>query len=82
MFWYYWEAVYKKSIEAFNLLFNLLPLNKPKAVMVCIESFKLRTMTAFNKKFLRGVQMLHGAVFTKSAPLAAGGKSYISLSFL
>jgi hypothetical protein len=30
--------------------------------------------TTFNQKFLRGVQMLHGAVFSKSAPLAAGGK--------
>jgi len=27
-----------------------------------------------NKKLLRGVQMLHGAVFSKRAPLAAGGK--------
>jgi len=26
-----------------------------------------------NEKFLRGVQMPHGAVFSKSAPLAAGG---------
>jgi hypothetical protein len=41
--------------------------------MVCIDSFNLQTMTAFNKKFLQGVQMLHGAVFSKSAPLAAGG---------
>ncbi len=29
------------------------------------DSFKLQTMTAFNQKFLRGVQ---GAVFSKSAP--------------
>jgi hypothetical protein len=28
-----------------------------------------------NKKLLRGVQMLHGAVFSKKAPLAAGGKN-------
>jgi hypothetical protein len=27
---------------------------QPKAVMVCIDSFKLRTMTAFNQKLLRG----------------------------
>jgi hypothetical protein len=31
-------------------------------------SIRLQTMTAFNQKFLRGVQMLHGAVFSKSAP--------------
>jgi hypothetical protein len=26
-----------------------------------------------NKKLLRGVQMLHGAVFSKRAPLVVGG---------
>jgi hypothetical protein len=34
-----------------------------------------------NKKLLRmfhGVQMLHGAVFSKRAPLAAGGKDEIA----
>jgi hypothetical protein len=41
--------------------------------MVCIDSFKLQTMTAFNQKLLRGVQ---GAVFSKRAPLAAGGKNF------
>jgi hypothetical protein len=29
--------------------------------------------TTFNEKLLWGVQMLHGAVFSKRAPLAAGG---------
>jgi hypothetical protein len=33
----------------------------------------LQTMIAFNQKLLQGVQMLHGAVFSKRAPLAAGG---------
>jgi len=32
-----------------------------------------------NQKFLRGIQMLHGAVFSKSAPLAAGGKKTLAL---
>jgi hypothetical protein len=54
------------GIEAFNLLFNLLAFNEPKAVMVCIDSFQLQTMTAFNQKFLRGGP--GGAVFSKSAP--------------
>ena len=39
--------------------------------MICKDSFKVQTMTAFNKKLLR---MLHGAVFSKRVPLAAGGK--------
>jgi hypothetical protein len=34
--------------------------------MVCIDSFKLKTMTAFNKKFLRGGP--EGAVFSKRVP--------------
>jgi hypothetical protein len=42
--------------------------------MVCIDSFKLKTMTAFNKKFLRGGP--GGAVFSKRVPpgLVGGGK--------
>jgi len=32
-----WKVAYKEGIEAFNLFFNLLTLNEPKAVMVCIE---------------------------------------------
>ena len=35
-------------------------------------------MTAFNQKLFREVQMLHGAVFSKKAPLATGGKVYLS----
>jgi hypothetical protein len=61
-----WKFAYKRGIEAFNLLFNLLALNKPKAVMVCIDSFKLQIMTAFNKKLLRGVQ--GGGFLEKSPP--------------
>jgi hypothetical protein len=64
------EFACKRGIEAFNLLFNLLTLNKPKAIMVCIDAFKLQAMIVFNQKLLR---MLHGAVFSKRAPLAAGG---------
>jgi hypothetical protein len=46
---------------------------KTKAVMVCTDSFKLQTMTAFNQKLLRGVQ--GGGFLEKSPPgLAAGGK--------
>jgi hypothetical protein len=44
-----------------------------------MDSFRLQTMTAFNKKFLR---MFHGAVFSKSAPLAAGGKNIFLQLFL
>jgi DNA-binding LacI/PurR family transcriptional regulator len=50
------EFAYKRGIEAINRLFNLLTLNESKAVMVCIDSFMLQTMTAFNQKLLRGVQ--------------------------
>jgi hypothetical protein len=31
------EFAYKKGIEAFNILFNLLTLKEPKAVIVCIN---------------------------------------------
>jgi hypothetical protein len=41
------------------------------------DSLRLQTMTAFNKKLLQGVQMLHGTVFSKRVPLAAGGGIYI-----
>jgi hypothetical protein len=37
------------------------------------DSFKLQTMTALIKSFCRGSR---GAVFSKSAPLAAGGKLF------
>jgi hypothetical protein len=30
-----------------------------------------------NKKLLQGVQMLHGTVFSKRIPLAAGGKVFL-----
>jgi hypothetical protein len=39
---------------------------KTKAVMVCIDSSKLQTMTAFNQKLLRGVQ--GGGFLEKSPP--------------
>ena len=58
--------VCKRGIEAFNLLFNLFSLNNPKAVMVCIDSNKLQTMTALIKSFCGGSR---GAVFSKRAPL-------------
>jgi hypothetical protein len=60
------EFAYKRGIEAFILLLNLLTLNKPKAVRVCIDSLKLQTMTAFNQKLLRGVQ--GGGFLEKSPP--------------
>jgi hypothetical protein len=46
---------------------------KIKAVMVCIDSFKLQTMTALIKSFCGGVQ--GGQFFQKAPPLAAGGKN-------
>jgi hypothetical protein len=59
------------GIEAFNRLYNLFILNEPKGVMVCIGSFKLQTMTAFNKKFLRGgTDVSRGRFFQKESPLA------------
>jgi hypothetical protein len=33
-----WKVACTKGIEAFYLLFNLLTLNEPKTVMVCIDS--------------------------------------------
>jgi hypothetical protein len=63
------KFVYKRGIEAFILLFNLLPLNKPKAVMVCLDPFTLQTLTALIKSFCGGSR---GAVFSKRAPLAGG----------
>jgi hypothetical protein len=49
---------------------------EPKALMVCIDAFKLQTMSAFNQKLLRmlyGVRMFHGGgFFKKRPPLAAG----------
>jgi hypothetical protein len=33
-------------------------------------------MTGFSQKLLQGVQMLHGTVFSKRVPLAAGGKVF------
>ncbi len=44
----------QKGIEAFILLINLLHLNESKAIMVCLDSFKLQAMIAFNQKLLRG----------------------------
>jgi hypothetical protein len=35
---------------------------------------RVQEMNEINQKLLRGVQMLNGAVFSKRAPLAAGGK--------
>ena len=49
-----------------DLFNNPLTLNESKAVMVCIDSFKLQTMTAFNQKFLQGVQ--GGSFFKKRPP--------------
>jgi hypothetical protein len=40
--------------------------------MVCIDSFKLRTMTALIKSFCGGVQ--GGQFLQKAPPLAAGGR--------
>jgi hypothetical protein len=40
------------------------------------DSIRLQTMTTFNKKLLRMFHGSRGAVFSKRAPLAAGGKSY------
>jgi hypothetical protein len=39
-----------------------------KAVMVCIDTFKLQTMTALIKSFCGGGQMLHGGSFFKKRP--------------
>jgi hypothetical protein len=72
------EFFFVPGIEAFNLLFNLLTLNEPKAVMDCIDSFKLQAMTAFNKKLVRMFHGSRGAVFSKRAPLASGGNNEIS----
>jgi hypothetical protein len=75
MLYYSLEFVCKRGIEAFILLFNLLPLNESKAVMVCLDSFNLQTMTAFNQKFLQGgPDATRGQFFQKAPPLAAGGK--------
>jgi hypothetical protein len=54
------------GIEAFNQPFNPLTLNESKAVMVCIDSFKMQTMIAFNQKFLRGGSS--GGSFFKKRP--------------
>jgi hypothetical protein len=53
---------------------TFLPLKKPKAIMVCIDSFKLQTMIVFNQKFLRGSRG-HASCFFKKSPLAAGGRN-------
>jgi hypothetical protein len=46
----------------------------PPAAKTLFEKRVLDSQKLFiNKKFLWGVQMLHGAVFIKRAPLAAGG---------
>jgi hypothetical protein len=37
-------------------VFFLTFLKKPKAVMVCTDTFKMQTMTALIKSFCRGVQ--------------------------
>ena len=60
------ENLFKKRVSKPSIFIILLSLNEPKAVMVCIDSFKLQTMTAFNQKFLQGGP--GGAVFSKSAP--------------
>jgi hypothetical protein len=45
--------------------------------MVCIDSFKLQTMTAFNQKFLQGgPDATRGQFFQKAPPLAAGGLGF------
>jgi hypothetical protein len=46
---------------------DFLTLTEPKAVMVCIDSFKLQTMTALIKSFCGGVQ--GGQFFQKAPPL-------------
>jgi len=49
----------------FFLLSHKVTQRDTKAFVVRIDSFKLQTMNAFNQKFLQGVQMFHGAVFSK-----------------
>jgi len=50
--------------------------------MVCIDSFKLQTMTAFYQKFLQGgPDATRGQFFQKAPPLAAGGKKTGDLTF-
>ena len=41
--------------------------------MVCLDTFKLQTMTALIKSFYGGVQ--GGQFFQKAPPLAAGGRT-------
>jgi hypothetical protein len=57
------ESCSKCKILGHATLFNLLTLKGPRAVMVCIDSFRLQTMTAFNEKFLQGGQ--GGSFFKK-----------------
>jgi hypothetical protein len=59
------EVVCTQGIEAFNLLFNFFTLNEPKAVMVCLDPFKLQIMTALFKSFYRGSRCFMGRFFQK-----------------
>jgi hypothetical protein len=56
-----------------NFDFSLHTKKRPKAIMVCIDSFKLQTVIALIKSFCGGSR---GAVFSKRAPLAAGGINF------
>jgi hypothetical protein len=53
---------------------NQLTINPKGSHGLHRDSLGLQSMTALIKSFCGEVQMLHGAVFSKSAPLAAGGK--------
>jgi hypothetical protein len=71
------EFFFVPGIEAFNLLFNLLTLNEPKAVMDCIDSFKLQAMTAFNKKLVRMFHGSRGAGGWQPRPIKEGFYAFV-----
>jgi hypothetical protein len=56
-----------------QITMSKITYKKTKAVMVCIDSFKLQTITALIKSFCGGVQ--GGQFFQKAPPLAAGGNN-------
>jgi hypothetical protein len=69
-----WEKITNYKIQITNKLqitMSKITNKETKAVMVCIDTFKLQSMTALIKSFCEGSR---GAVFSKRAPLAAGGK--------
>jgi hypothetical protein len=57
------------GIETFHLLFNLLSIKKSKAVMVCIETLRLQTMTALMKSFCGGFR---GTGVRRTHPIRGG----------